>query len=81
LRIPKHRILFFVFWQLLGWAMSVAISQTIAAIGFPVIITALIPFRVFVIPKLFSREELEIMDSLTATNDVVLASLGGKPKM
>ena len=61
--------------------MAVSISQTIAAIGFPVIITALIPFRWIVIPKMFSLEELEIMDSLTATNDVVLVSFGGKPEM
>ncbi len=32
-------------------------------------------------PKLFTAEELEIMDSLTANNPVVLASLGGKPTM
>jgi hypothetical protein len=81
LKIPKRRILLFVFFQLLTWALSVGISQTIAAIGFPVIVTALIPFRVYIIPKLFTRAELEIMDSLTATNEVVLASLGGKPVM
>jgi hypothetical protein len=81
LKIPKRRILLFVFFQLLTWALSVSISQTIAAIGFPVIVTALIPFRVYVIPKLFSREELEILDALTATNEVVLASLGGRPVM
>jgi hypothetical protein len=81
LKIPKRRILLFVFFQLLTWALSVSISQTIAAIGFPVIVTALIPFRVYVIPKLFTRDELEIMDSLTATNEVVLASLGGRPVM
>jgi boron transporter len=81
LKVSKRRILHFVFYQLLTWASSVAISQTIAAIGFPVIVTALIPFRVYVIPKIFTAEELAIMDSLTATNDVVLASLGGKPTM
>jgi hypothetical protein len=81
LRISKRRILLFVFFQLLTWALSVGISQTIAAIGFPVIVTALIPFRVYVIPKIFTREELEIMDALTATNEVVLASLGGRPVM
>lgn len=81
LRVPRRQILHFVFWQLLGWAMCVSISQTIAAIGFPVLITAMIPFRVAVMPKLFTAEELEIMDSLTADNVIVLASLGGKPVM
>jgi boron transporter len=79
LKIPKRRILLFVSFQLITWASSVAISQTIAAIGFPVIVTALIPFRVFIIPKVFEGWELEILDSLTATNEVVLASLGGRP--
>lgn len=32
-------------------------------------------------PKFFSVKELEIMDDLTATNKVVLASLGGAPKL
>jgi hypothetical protein len=81
LKIPKRRIMLFTSFQLLTWAASVAISQTIAAIGFPVIVTALIPFRVVVIPKIFERWELEILDELTATSDVVLASLGGKPTM
>ncbi|KAF2422764.1 anion exchange family protein [Tothia fuscella] len=81
LTIQKRRILLFVSFQLFTWAASVAISQTIAAIGFPVIVTALIPFRLHSIPKIFSRRELEILDDLTATNEVVLASLGGKPVM
>ena len=81
LRVRKRRILYFVFWQLLGWACTVAISQTIAAIGFPVLITALIPFRWIVMPRIFTVEELTIMDSLTATNAVVLSSMGGNPRM
>ncbi|KIW08388.1 uncharacterized protein PV09_01301 [Verruconis gallopava] len=81
LKIKRSRILHFVFYQLLTWAIAISISQTLAAIGFPVIVTALIPFRVYVIPKIFTHEELAIMDSLTATNDVVLASLGGRPTM
>lgn len=81
LKVRERKIGLFIFWQLLGYAMSVAISQTIAAIGFPVIITALIPFRTYMIPKMFSAEELSILDALTADADVVLASLGGKPVM
>ena len=30
-------------------------------------------------PKWFSLKELEVMDDLTATNEAVLASLGGAP--
>jgi hypothetical protein len=32
-------------------------------------------------PKFFDPKELEIMDALTANNKVVLASLGGAPKL
>ncbi|KAJ9502199.1 hypothetical protein H2202_002263 [Exophiala xenobiotica] len=81
LRVRKRAICHFIGWQLLGWACTVAISQTIAAIGFPVLIVALIPFRWKVMPRLFSRDELEIMDNMTATNEVVLVSLGGKPEL
>ena len=80
-RVPKKQIVHFVGWQLLGWACTVAISQTIAAIGFPVLIVALIPLRWVLLPRLFTREELAVMDELTATNEVVLVSLAGKPEM
>jgi hypothetical protein len=81
LKIKRSRILHFVSYQLITYVVAIAISQTLAAIGFPVIVTALIPFRVYIIPKIFTADELAIMDSLTATSDVVLASLGGKPTM
>lgn len=48
--------------------------------GFPVLIIALIPFRVWVIPKWFSQEELDVLDDLTANNKAVLASFGGPPR-
>lgn len=32
-------------------------------------------------PKFFTIRELQIMDDLTANNETVLASLGGKPKI
>merc|ERR1711981_1503217 len=35
LKVRKRAIYHFIGWQLLGWACTVAISQTIAAIGFP----------------------------------------------
>ena len=65
--------------QILGVAVAVAISQTIAAIGFPVIIISLIPLRTFLMPRWFSAQELAVLDALTANNKAVLASLGGRP--
>lgn len=65
--------------QIVGVAITVAISQTIAAIGFPVLIIALIPLRTFLMPRWFTTHELSVLDALTASNKAVLASLGGRP--
>ncbi|KAF2771797.1 hypothetical protein EJ03DRAFT_325439 [Teratosphaeria nubilosa] len=80
-KVKKWRILYYTFWQVLGVAISVAISQTIAAIGFPVIIVALIPLRWIILPRIFTEEELLILDAPTADADVVLASMGGSPTL
>ncbi|KAL9631604.1 MAG: hypothetical protein Q9204_004160, partial [Flavoplaca sp. TL-2023a] len=81
LTIRRSKIGFYVFWQAFGVLSCVAISQTIAAIGFPVLIIALIPLRWLLFPKMFTAKELTVLDALTADNEVVLASLGGKPTM
>lgn len=81
LRVPRKQIMLFILLQILGVGFSVAISQTVGAIGFPVIILSLIPLRWVLMPHMFSRAELEIMDALTADSDVVLSSLGGIPEM
>ncbi|KAL6714803.1 hypothetical protein ACLMJK_007063 [Lecanora helva] len=81
LQIPKKRIMFYLFWQVFGITATVAVSQTIAAIGFPILIIALIPLRWKILPMMFTTKELRIMDAPTADSDIVLASLGGKPRM
>ncbi|KAF2090874.1 HCO3 transporter family protein [Saccharata proteae CBS 121410] len=81
LTVRKRKIWLFIGLQAFGVACSVAISQTIAAIGFPILIIALIPLRTAVLPKLFTQKELEVMDDLTANNKAVLASLGGAPTL
>ena len=40
----------------------------------------LIPLRWKILPKIFTANEFRIMDAPTANNDVVLASLGGRPR-
>ncbi|TKA51726.1 hypothetical protein B0A49_12674, partial [Cryomyces minteri] len=80
-RVRKSKIILYVGWQIFGIVATVAISQTIAAIGFPILIIALIPLRWKLFPLWFSAEELAAMDALTADNEVVLASLGGAPQM
>ncbi|KAG6887776.1 hypothetical protein C0992_010785 [Termitomyces sp. T32_za158] len=67
-KVRKSRILLFLAVQLVGFGATFAITQTIAAIGFPVIIMLLIPLRVFLIPRLpFTQEELAILDQPTAS--------------
>ncbi|KIX02919.1 uncharacterized protein Z518_08862 [Rhinocladiella mackenziei CBS 650.93] len=65
-KVHKRVIVHFIGWQLLIWP-AVAISQTMVAIGFPVLIVALIPFRWV---RLFSRGKLGILDNVTATYEV-----------
>ena len=79
--LKKSRIALYIMFQMLGVCISVAISQTLAAIGFPVIIIALIPLRWGVLPRVFTEHELLVLDSPTADADVVLASMGGQPEL
>ncbi|KAI9808754.1 MAG: hypothetical protein M1825_003906 [Sarcosagium campestre] len=81
LSIKRNKIKLFLFFQCFGISITVGISQTIAAIGFPILICALIPFRWNVMPRFFKIRELEVLDDLTANGEVVLASLGGPPQM
>lgn len=77
--VRRRKVLLFIALQMAGVASCVAVSHTLAAIGFPVLIILLIPLRIFLVPRWFSLGELQIMDDFTATSAVVLASLGGKP--
>jgi hypothetical protein len=66
----------FVLLELVGFGATFAITQTIAAIGFPVIILLLIPVRTFLLPKWFTREELAALDGPTAS-PFTMESVGG----
>ncbi|KAI9759935.1 MAG: hypothetical protein M4579_001968 [Chaenotheca gracillima] len=66
----------FVALELVGFGATFAITQTIAAIGFPIIILLLIPFRTFIMPKYFKPEELAILDAPTAS-PFTMESVGG----
>lgn len=79
-RLSKKRILWHDLTRWFGVAASIAISQTIGAIGFPVIIIALIPLRWVILTRMFSVEELDVLDAPTANAEVILASFGGQPE-
>ncbi|KAJ5105910.1 hypothetical protein NUU61_003257 [Penicillium alfredii] len=66
----------FVIIELVGFGATFAITQTIAAIGFPVIILLLIPVRTFLMPRWFTREELAALDGPTAS-PFTMESVGG----
>jgi hypothetical protein len=79
LLVSKRKIALFISLQFFGVAACVALSHTLGAIGFPVLIIALIPLRTHLMPYWFTLKELQVLDEFTVTNKAVLASLGGKP--
>ncbi|WWC92161.1 uncharacterized protein L201_007115 [Kwoniella dendrophila CBS 6074] len=75
--VRKSRILWFTIIELIGFGATFAITQTIAAIGFPVIIMLLVPLRVLIVPHLgFTEEELAILDGAVAS-PFTMESVGG----
>ncbi|KAI9846075.1 MAG: hypothetical protein M1837_004331 [Sclerophora amabilis] len=66
----------FVAFELIGFGATFAITQTIAAIGFPIIILLLIPVRTFLMPKYFRDDELAVLDAPTAS-PFTMQSVGG----
>ena len=72
----KQAMWYFVALELIGFGATFAITQTIAAIGFPIIILLLIPVRTFLLPIYFSPEELSLLDAPTAS-PFTMESVGG----
>lgn len=66
----------FVALELVGFGATFAITQTVAAVGFPVIILALIPARALLLPRLLTPQELGILDAPTAST-FTMESVGG----
>ncbi|KAJ8130829.1 hypothetical protein O1611_g2797 [Lasiodiplodia mahajangana] len=66
----------FVIIELVSFGATFAITQTIAAVGFPVFIFALIPVRVLLMPRFFTAHELGILDEPTAS-PFTMESVGG----
>ncbi|KAI5816746.1 HCO3 transporter family-domain-containing protein [Pyronema omphalodes] len=76
MKIDIKAVWWFVVIELIGFGSTFAITQTIAAVGFPVFIFALIPIRVLLMPKWFKPEELGALDEATAS-PFTLESCGG----
>jgi hypothetical protein len=73
----KFAVWGFVAIELLGFGATFAITQTIAAVGFPVFILILIPVRAWLLPKWFTEQELSVLDAPTAS-DFTMESVDGK---
>ncbi|KAI0600442.1 HCO3 transporter family-domain-containing protein [Biscogniauxia sp. FL1348] len=66
----------FVLVELAAFGATFAITQTVAAVGFPVVILALIPARALLLPRLFTPAELAALDAPTASA-FTMESVGG----
>lgn len=76
----RSAIWLFVAIELIGFGATFAITQTVAAVGFPVFIFALIPIRALLLPKWLSAQELSVLDEPTAspfTMESVSGTYGG----
>lgn len=78
LKLVKRRsaIWGFVIVELVGFGATFAITQTIAAVGFPIIILLLIPVRALILPRIFHPDELVVLDEPTAS-DFTMEGIGG----
>ncbi|KAG1898217.1 HCO3 transporter family-domain-containing protein [Suillus fuscotomentosus] len=76
-KVRKSRLLMFVTIQLVAFGATFVLTQSIAALGFPVMILLLVPLRAYIIPRLpFTQEELSILDGPTAS-PFTMESVGG----
>ncbi|KAK1453989.1 hypothetical protein CMEL01_05648 [Colletotrichum melonis] len=76
-QIRRRRAIWeFVAIELVGFGATFAITQTVAAVGFPVFIMLLIPIRAWLLPRWFSPEELSALDEATAS-PFTMEGIGG----
>lgn len=76
-KIERRWVLWlFVAIELVAFGATFAITQTVAAVGFPCFILALIPLRALILPRIFYPHELGILDGPTAS-PFTMESVGG----
>jgi hypothetical protein len=77
LRVERRGAIWaFVALELIGFGATFAITQTVAAIGFPVFIFLYIPLRLWGMPRWFKEAELAVLDGPTAS-PFTMESVGG----
>jgi boron transporter len=76
-QVSRRRAIWsFVAVELVAFAITFAITQTVAAVGFPVCILLLIPIRAILLPRWFDAQELALLDGPTA-GPLAMQSVGG----
>lgn len=75
-QVKRSKVWVFVALELVGFGATFAITQTVAAIGFPVFIFLYIPLRTWGLPRWFEKEELGVLDAPTAS-PFTMESVGG----
>ncbi|KAL8348768.1 hypothetical protein RB601_002273 [Gaeumannomyces tritici] len=75
-RRPAAVIWAFVAVELVAFAATFAVTQTVAAVAFPVFILALIPVRALLLPRWFEPAELAVLDG-PAASALTMANIGG----
>lgn len=75
-RVRRRAVWAFVAIELVGFGATFAITQTVAAVGFPCFILALIPARALLLPRWFTPQELGILDEPTAS-PATMENVGG----
>lgn len=66
----------FVAIEVVAFGATFAITQSVAAVGFPVFILALIPIRALLLPRWFTPLELSVLDAPTAS-PFTMEGIGG----
>lgn len=66
----------FLCFQLVGFAATLAVTETLGAIAFPAVIVAMVPVRACVLPRYFGAEELAVLDRAVAS-EFTAESFGG----
>ncbi|KAK4168981.1 HCO3 transporter family-domain-containing protein [Cladorrhinum sp. PSN259] len=80
-KIRRGAVWLFVIIELIGFGATFAITQTVAAVGFPIFIFLLIPARALLLPKWIEPEALAVLDEPTAspfTMDGIGGTYGGR---
>ncbi|KAK3308702.1 HCO3 transporter family-domain-containing protein [Chaetomium strumarium] len=74
--VRRRAVWLFVLVELAGFGATFAITQTVAAVGFPVFILLLIPVRATLLPRWLTPQELAVLDEPTAS-PFTMESVGG----